>query len=76
MRFVSSDQGPEDEPVLPETTSDEHPEGWGDRAPEDDPEDLDRFLRERPRTTATSPAGLVHPEQTGRVRRWARRRGG
>ncbi len=45
---MSSDRGPDDEPVLPETTSDEHPEGWGDRAPDDDPEDLDRFLRERP----------------------------
>ena len=37
-----------DEPVLPRTTSDEHPEAWGDRARDDDPDDLDRFLRERP----------------------------
>ena len=46
MPSVTSD--PEDEPVLPETTSDEHPEGWGDRVRDDDPDDLDRFLRERP----------------------------
>jgi hypothetical protein len=38
----------DDEPVLPRTTSDEHPEAWGDRARDDDPDDLDRFLRERP----------------------------
>jgi hypothetical protein len=47
MRSVTSDRAPEDEPVLPDTTSDEQPEGWGDRG-EDDPDDLDRFLRERP----------------------------
>ena len=38
----------DDEPVLPRTTPDEHPEAWGDRARDDDPDDLDRFLRERP----------------------------
>ena len=38
----------DDEPVLPTTTSDERPEGWGEQGRDDDPEDLDRFLRERP----------------------------
>jgi hypothetical protein len=37
-----------DDPVLPDTTADEQPEGWGDRDPEPDPDDVERFQRERP----------------------------
>ncbi len=41
--------GPE-EPVLPDTTSDETDGGWGDEVAsrEGDPDDLDRFLRDVP----------------------------
>jgi hypothetical protein len=39
---------PDDEPVLPETTRDEQDVGWGDRDGSEDPDDLERFLRERP----------------------------
>jgi hypothetical protein len=40
-----------DDPVLPDVTSDERAEGWGDddgSSRVDDPDDLERFLRERP----------------------------
>jgi hypothetical protein len=39
-----------DEPVLPETTSDESDVGWGDEAStlDSDPDDLDRFLQDVP----------------------------
>jgi len=37
----------DDEPVLPEQTRDDTDGAWGDR-PEEDREDDDRFLRERP----------------------------
>ena len=42
--------GPESHDVLPDTTSDEGDEGWGDRPgdDDDDPEDVRRFLDERP----------------------------
>jgi hypothetical protein len=43
---VPADHSP-DPPVLPDTTSDERAEGWGDVS-ESDPDDLERFLRERP----------------------------
>ena len=36
------------EPVLPDVTSDEDPLGWGDAPQEDDPDDVERFLREVP----------------------------
>ena len=38
--------GDRDEPVLPDQTSDERPEGWGERS--DDEETLERYRRERP----------------------------
>ncbi len=46
--------GSQQDPVLPETTSDEAASGWGDalarraEAGESDPEDLERFLRDVP----------------------------
>ena len=46
--LVLSTTTSDDEPVLPTTTSDEGSQGWGDRVREDDPDDLERFLRERP----------------------------
>jgi hypothetical protein len=36
------------EPVLPDVTSDEGLLGWGDAPDDADPDDLQRFLRERP----------------------------
>ena len=33
---------------LPDQTSDDTDEGWGERPEVDDPDDLDRFLAERP----------------------------
>jgi hypothetical protein len=39
----------DDKPVLPDTTSDEQAEGWGERPDsERDADDVERFLRERP----------------------------
>src|SRR5436190_1441825 len=37
-----------DPPVLPDTTRDEDDAGWGERADERDPDDLQRFLDEKP----------------------------
>jgi hypothetical protein len=33
---------------IPEQTSDDTDGGWGERQPEDDPDDLRRFLDDRP----------------------------
>jgi hypothetical protein len=38
----------DDRPVLPDRTSDEDETGWGERPAEDDPDDLRRFLEEKP----------------------------
>jgi hypothetical protein len=54
---MTTDQGPTapppaggDEPVLPEQSADDRGAGWGDevRDAEQDPDDLRRFLDERP----------------------------
>lgn len=34
--------------VLPDVTGDERGAGWGERVPESDPDDLARFLEDRP----------------------------
>jgi hypothetical protein len=36
------------ESVVPEQTGDDNDQGWGDRPVDSDPDDLERFLRERP----------------------------
>jgi hypothetical protein len=36
------------DPLLPEQSGDDRDEGWGDRQPESDADDLERFLRDRP----------------------------
>jgi hypothetical protein len=41
---VSPGNRADDAPILPDTTSDERAEGWG----EHDPDDVERYLRERP----------------------------
>jgi len=33
---------------MPEPTSNDLDRGWGDRVPDSDPDDLDRFLRDQP----------------------------
>ena len=38
----------DERPVLPETTEDESAKGWGERPDEPDPDDVERFLDERP----------------------------
>lgn len=38
----------DEQPVLPDTTTDETEPGWGERPEEDDPDDVRRFLDERP----------------------------
>jgi hypothetical protein len=41
--------GPDDDPVLPDTTADEQEHGWGDDGERDeDRDDVRRFLDERP----------------------------
>ena len=35
-------------PELPEHTADDSDQGWGEAPPSSDPDDLERFLRERP----------------------------
>jgi hypothetical protein len=41
--------GPDEAPVLPDTTADEQERGWGDDDERDeDPDDVRRFLEERP----------------------------
>ena len=38
----------DERPLLPETTDDEADTGWGERSVEEDPDDVRRFLDERP----------------------------
>jgi hypothetical protein len=38
----------DERPVLPDTTEDESEPGWGERPVDDDPDDLERFTKERP----------------------------
>ena len=38
----------DERPVLPDTTDDESEQGWGERSGEEDPDDVRRFLDERP----------------------------
>lgn len=45
---MSSSGRDPDESFLPEQTSDERDYGWGNQPDEADPDDLDRFLSERP----------------------------
>ena len=33
---------------LPEQTSDDTDEGWGEQSPEEDPDDIERFMTELP----------------------------
>lgn len=40
--------GRDEAPVLPDRSTDEEDAGWGERAREDDPDDLARFLDEKP----------------------------
>lgn len=37
-----------EEPVVPDRTRDERDDGWGDAPAEEDRDDLERFLAERP----------------------------
>ena len=38
----------DDRPVLPDTTTDEDDEGWGDGHADDDPDDTRRFIEDKP----------------------------
>lgn len=39
---------PDDREVLPDRSRDDDDTGWGDRPVEDDPDDVQRFLDEKP----------------------------
>jgi hypothetical protein len=45
---ASGGAGRDDDPVVPDRADDDTDAGWGDRDDSPDPDDDDRFLRERP----------------------------
>lgn|SRR4051794_35415027 len=45
---VTEDRDRPDRPVLPDSTSDEDEAGWGERPDDRDPDDVQRFLDEKP----------------------------